>query len=49
MKRDYDWLMLVLGKLMNQYDRGLIHKFEFDREMDNALILYWDELERGAS
>lgn len=41
---DYDWLMMMIDKFANQYDRGLITKFEFDRDMDNALIRYWDNM-----
>jgi hypothetical protein len=41
MRYDYDWLMMVMGKLMRQYDRGLIHRFEFDQEMEHAMIKYW--------
>lgn len=33
MKRDYDWLMMVMGKLMKQCDRGLITVVEFNDEL----------------
>lgn len=33
MKRDYDWLMMVMGKLMRQCDRGLISRKEFNDEL----------------
>lgn len=43
MRYDYDWLMMVMGKLMRQYDRGLIHKGEFDQEMSLAQVRYWSD------
>ena len=33
MNRDYDWLMMVMGKLMRQCDRGLITRKEFNDEL----------------
>lgn len=33
MNRGHDWLMMVMGKLMRQYDRGLISRKEFDDEL----------------
>lgn len=33
MKRDHEWLMMAMSKLMKQYDRGLVTRKEFDDEL----------------
>lgn len=40
MKWDYEWLMMVMGKLTRQYDRGFIVKDEFDEEMWIVIALH---------
>lgn len=44
MNRDYDWLMMVMSKYMEQYDRGLLTKKEFDDEIGYVLMIFWDNM-----
>lgn len=44
MKWDYEWLMMGMGKLIRQYERGLVVKSEFDDEMWIIIMLHRDSM-----
>lgn len=49
MKFDHDWLMMVMGKFMGQYDRGLVGLADLFREIDLVIHMHRQWVAKEAS